>query len=80
MSSRKRARIDKAIRTVVLDMSPESHFEEGVDTLLRLGCLLYLERLANESREVAAFDGKKHVNAQVVKKAAKSVVSDIRQF
>ena len=80
VKTRKRARIDQAVRKIVLEVSPDAQFESGADTLLRLGCLLYLERLASESRDTAVLDRKNHISAQVVSKAAKTVISDIRQF
>ena len=81
MKSRKRSRMDTAIRRAVLEASPHVSFDEGTDTLLRLGCFLFLERVASEAHEAARLEGKKtEVNGEDVRKAVKTVISDIRQF
>jgi len=82
MSSRlkKRSRVDNGVRKTVLSSFPNTTFDEGTDKLLRLGSLLFLERLAHESREVASLEGKRYVGGDEVRKALKAVLSDIRQF
>ena len=81
MKSRKRSRMDTAIRRAVNETSPNVTFEDGTDTLLRLGCFLFLEKVALEAHEAARLEGKKsEVNGEDVRKAIKSVIADIRQF
>ena len=80
LKNRKRPRIDNAIRKVLTDAEADIGFEEGSDVLLRLGCYLFLEKVARESRDVALMEDKKQINGLVLRKAVKSVLSDVRQF
>lgn len=73
--------MDTAIRRAVHETNPHVTFDDGTDTLLRLGCLLFLEKVAAEAHEVARLEGQKsEVSADDVRKAVKSVLSDVRQF
>jgi len=73
--------MDTAIRRAALQSNPNVTFDEGTDTLLRLGCYLFLEKVAAEAHEVARLEGKKSdVSSEDVRKAVKSVLSDVRQF
>jgi hypothetical protein len=81
MQSAKRRKMERAIRRRVLETSPNVVFEDGTDTLLKLGCLLFLEKVASEAREVARLEGSKtKVGGDEVKKAVTSVMADVRQF
>jgi len=81
MRTRKRSRMDTAIRRAVLQTNPNVVFDDGTDTLLRLGCFLFLEKVAKEAHEAARLEGKKtEVNGEDVRKAVKTVLSEVRQF
>ena len=73
--------MDNAVRRVARDSNPNLVFEEGTDVLLRLGCLLFLEKVAKEAHETARAEGRTmEVSSEDVKPAAKAVLSDVRQF
>jgi len=81
LKTRKRSRMDTAIRRVVQQASPNVVFEEGSDILLRLGCFLFLEKIAEESHESARLEGKKsEIGGEDFRKALKTLISDIKQF
>jgi hypothetical protein len=73
-------KVDIGVRKVVSEASFNYTFEEGADVLLRLGSLLFLEKLAKEAQDLARLEGQKRVTAPVAVKATKAVLSDVRQF
>jgi histone H3/H4 len=73
--------MDNAVRRVAKQSNPNLVFEEGTDVLLRLGCLLFLEKVAKETHETARAEGRKlEVSSEDVKRAATAVLSEVRQF
>ena len=73
--------MDTAIRRSVAQTNPNVVFDQGTDALLRLGCYLFLEKVAKEAHEVARIEGKKSdVNSEDVRRAVKTVLSEVRQF
>lgn len=73
--------MDTAIRRNVTLTNPNVVFDEGTDTLLRLGCYLFLEKVAQEAHETARIEGKKtDVNGDDVRRAATAILSEVRQF
>lgn len=71
---------DAQVRKVVTEASPDVTFEDGADTLLRLGCFLFLEKVAKEAHELGRIEEAKKVTGPVATRACKSAMSDVRQF